>query len=250
MKTLEAFWHWVENEKPAAITTYAAREKTCTEVEMRAVDMALDAVYERTFRRWNDETWNEYAPALKALSLAFCEALERMHEQVPGPQAFTEAFLDAVYSDCPRCSTKHDTLSSMIDCEESEKAEARERGLALVRMTGVDLAEIGRWALGGYQDPPPDPCAKCGNPLHLHHPYPSEPGSCVPRIEGQSRPRHGDPRDLVPEARDTRFREEIPTESGVLVVTGCAHVPRNFNMALPAGVEYVCDLCEAAATRR
>lgn len=87
MKTLQTFWHWVENEEPPASGTANVRDKTCTEVEIEAAGMAMDAVKARAgFRGWNQETFYEYLEPVRDLSLAICAALEAMHEAVPAAE--------------------------------------------------------------------------------------------------------------------------------------------------------------------
>jgi len=92
MKSLEAFWHWVDNEKPA-VGVYA--EKAHANLSPLAIEalmaaerlVALRTGYEwrPTVGLWDDldeETVKSFWPAMRDLSLAFAAGLARMHEQV------------------------------------------------------------------------------------------------------------------------------------------------------------------------
>lgn len=287
MKTLQAFWHWVDGEKPSADTLGErfSNSDALSESARTALDLSARAIARR-LRLFDPDAMrcldviDDQRAALCDLSLAFCEALERMHEQVdtpepgafadkwleqmyPGPDRVLEAFqkaeallvpspewVEAMVDDqivpmrpetfaslrkrmaataeravddahardverlkfedmyrtmpfnetadglavvCPQCHSDHTSFESMLVCE------ARETGKAISDVVAgyakvpadLDLAALGRWVLNGYQDPQPDPCERCGNPKHLHYPYPSEVGSCVPRVPGQFEPVHG-----------------------------------------------------------
>lgn len=90
MKTLRAFWHWVDNEKPAEIMF--KHLEPLSPVADRALNVALELVDER---RWGGDadghesldTLRDQWPAIRDLSLAICQAIERMHEQVEPSEA-------------------------------------------------------------------------------------------------------------------------------------------------------------------
>lgn len=113
MKTLLAFWHWVDNEKPAEVL-----DKQCeplTDAEQRAVGLACQLVTERLELEdvWDqvDETamldvfalnaLRDHWPAVRDLSFQFCAGIEVMHEDVPEPEPFTsnmDEFLAVKYA--------------------------------------------------------------------------------------------------------------------------------------------------------
>jgi hypothetical protein len=95
MKSLRAFWHWVDNEKPSG--NLGEHIDALPHTQGRAVDLAIELVADRLGR---DETTaldelREHWPAVRDLSLSICEALERMHEAVPEDAAM--AALNELY---------------------------------------------------------------------------------------------------------------------------------------------------------
>lgn len=101
MKTLRAFWHWVDNDKPARIT-----REHLSKTAVIALCMAEAQVAARAFG--DGSTWSvmpiwdlcsssdgtdpnarpeffrpELVAAVRDLSLAICQALEAMHAAVP-----------------------------------------------------------------------------------------------------------------------------------------------------------------------
>lgn len=99
MKTLLAFWHWVDNEKPAEVADKHLDRLTYE--EQRAVGVACELVLERLdadFEDYDDcacvdwrafNALRDHWPAVRDLSLAICRGLEAMHEAVPAPEPFT-----------------------------------------------------------------------------------------------------------------------------------------------------------------
>lgn len=91
MKSLRAFWHWVDNEKPAELESEHFRH--LSDLADLALDTAGDMVGERIGQphayvgRLRDH-W----PAVRDLSFAICEALEKMHEAVPVPVPVPSAY--------------------------------------------------------------------------------------------------------------------------------------------------------------
>lgn len=82
MKTLTAFWHWVDNEKPAQLDADSFRH--LSDVADQALDIASHAVGERVGRpHATVDQLREHWPALRDLSLLICSGLEVMHEDVP-----------------------------------------------------------------------------------------------------------------------------------------------------------------------
>lgn len=90
MKTLKAFWHWVDNEGHADWAL--ALEKMLQNLSwdaQEALELAAKSVARR-LRVSDDEPLAcldvvDHRGALRELSLAFCAALEAMHEQVAAP---------------------------------------------------------------------------------------------------------------------------------------------------------------------
>jgi hypothetical protein len=82
MKTLQAFWHWVDNERPEKL------EFGCCRHLSLAADHALDAACGIVGRRVGSPYRSvgflrEHWPAIRDLSLAICPALERAYEALP-----------------------------------------------------------------------------------------------------------------------------------------------------------------------
>jgi hypothetical protein len=89
MKTLKAFWHWVDNEKPAPELYAEKAGDTLSEVAHQALIEAERFVGGRAgaasvelLDRVSDEEHRFLRPAFRDLSLALCAALEHMHGQV------------------------------------------------------------------------------------------------------------------------------------------------------------------------
>lgn len=100
MKTLEAFWHWVDNEKPEHVLD--KQLDTLTTPEQRALGLACVLVGERVGVAEPEDgcylvscgdldSVRDHWPAVRDLSLAICRGLEAMHEAVPEPEALTVA---------------------------------------------------------------------------------------------------------------------------------------------------------------
>lgn len=145
MKTLTAFWHWVDNEKPAEVA-----EKHLEPVSyqgQRALGIAQELLLERldaSFDDYDDEECvdlrafnglRDHWPAIRDLSFVICRGIEAMHEAVPEPEPFTptaEAFLAERYRDevplpdvvmngskafaCPGCGLQQ-CNGSHVDCD-------------------------------------------------------------------------------------------------------------------------------------
>jgi hypothetical protein len=113
MRTLRAFWHWVDHEKPT-VQLYANKAlDTLSELGRLAITTAEKLVAARTGHEpfeaaeVTDEQLVALRPATRDLSLAIGAALEHMHEQVE--------------KDClapPRCPACHHTpcLGSHLKC--------------------------------------------------------------------------------------------------------------------------------------
>jgi hypothetical protein len=89
MKTLRAFWHWVDNEKPAAELYAEKASDTLSELAYDAILEAERLVCVRAgagsvqvFDHATEDEHRHLRPALRDLSLALCAALEHMHGQV------------------------------------------------------------------------------------------------------------------------------------------------------------------------
>lgn len=101
MKTLTAFWHWVDNERPEAVTEKHLDRLTYE--EQRAIGVACELVLERLDSSFDDyddcacADWRafnalrDHWPAVRDLSLSICRGLEAMHEAVPEPEALAVA---------------------------------------------------------------------------------------------------------------------------------------------------------------
>jgi hypothetical protein len=87
MKTLQAFWHWFDNESPVTLEAYKKAAKVLSVDEHAALSEAATAIRMRGCSAGSvvPLTWclDTHPEALRDLSLALCAALERMHEQVP-----------------------------------------------------------------------------------------------------------------------------------------------------------------------
>jgi hypothetical protein len=97
MKSLRAFWHWVDNEKPAPDLYGKKALDTLSPLAIEALMAAERLVSVRTGYCWrpslnlvdpldmgglSDEQVASFRPATRDLSLAIAAGLERMHEQV------------------------------------------------------------------------------------------------------------------------------------------------------------------------
>lgn len=124
MKTLKAFWHWVDNEKPSEITW--KHLEPLSVVADRALHMALELVDER---RWGGDadghesldTLRDQWPAIRDLSLAICQAIERMHEQVEPSETMNvlrEMYPEpkATLPPCPACN-RSPCEGSHVSCD-------------------------------------------------------------------------------------------------------------------------------------
>lgn len=111
MKSLRAFWHWVDNEKPAEVGENQFDRLTYE--EQRAVGVACELVLERLDSDFDDYDdcacvdWRAFNgllvhwPAIRDLSFVLCSGIEAMHEAVREPEPpFTstaQAFLAERY---------------------------------------------------------------------------------------------------------------------------------------------------------
>lgn len=95
MKSLRAFWHWVDNERPESITLDHASKLSAT--ARLALDTAKDWVSERAYGHARAPLTGmpEHWPAVRDLSILLCTALEVMHEDVP--EAAADAWLASQY---------------------------------------------------------------------------------------------------------------------------------------------------------
>lgn len=91
MKSLQAFWRWFDNEKPAPRAALGMR-KNLSALGEEALRRASGLIHERVRRHISSGPdpmlMNGLAfhpDALRELSLSLCAALEKMHEQVPAP---------------------------------------------------------------------------------------------------------------------------------------------------------------------
>lgn len=106
MKTLRAFWHWVDNEKPS-LTDYAERGlKNTSPLAREALMLAERLVSIHTGhagQTLSDDQVIGFRPAVRDLSFSLCNALGLMHEQVekdclkPAPRTWTEALFKREY---------------------------------------------------------------------------------------------------------------------------------------------------------
>ena len=90
MKTLRRFWEWVDGEQPNMDAIGEMAPKNLSGVATRALFLATREIAGRRAHGQHPLEWSKTAfadrEALRDLSLALCEALARMHEQVPeGP---------------------------------------------------------------------------------------------------------------------------------------------------------------------
>lgn len=128
MKTLEAFWHWFENEKPTARDADEKAETNLSPVAFEAFTHACEHVcirahYDHSTLAENREWALLYEPvAARTLSLSICPALEAMHGEVAEPAAVPS---NPVYAT--------DELGNWA--ERAHVARAR-HGLAQARRTG------------------------------------------------------------------------------------------------------------------
>lgn len=82
MKSLQAFWHWVDNERPRELTADSFRH--LSDVADQALDDASSTVAERIGSPYRGvAALRDYWPAIRDLSLSICQAIERMHAVVP-----------------------------------------------------------------------------------------------------------------------------------------------------------------------
>lgn len=86
MKTLRAFWHWVDNENPDAADVPARARKNLSKVALEALVSAASLVTARALPMcdWDADGPLRYAlerhrPILRDVSLKLCEALELLH---------------------------------------------------------------------------------------------------------------------------------------------------------------------------
>ena len=90
MKTLRRFWEWHDAEKPDKAKRLDAEWRNVSALGRDSLRMAETHILERMdafpLAPSSNEPWDSHPEALRDLSLALCEALARMHEQVPeGP---------------------------------------------------------------------------------------------------------------------------------------------------------------------
>lgn len=86
MKTLERFWHWVDNENPGAAEVPARARKNLSKVALEALVSAASLVTARALPMcdWDADGPLRYAldrhrGLLRDVSLKLCEALELLH---------------------------------------------------------------------------------------------------------------------------------------------------------------------------
>jgi hypothetical protein len=141
MKSLRAFWHWVDNEKPAELESEHFRH--LSDLADLALDTAGGMVGERIGQphayvgRLRDH-W----PAVRDLSLAICEALEKMHEAVPKAEPSAYRFEGPVVFD--EMATFRDVDSGRY---EGTLADAKPRSLlgGTYAGTAEDIAALEAW---------------------------------------------------------------------------------------------------------
>jgi hypothetical protein len=108
MKSLRAFWHWVDNEKPAEVGENQFDRLTYE--EQRSVGVACELVLERIDSDFDDyddcacvdwrafNALRDHWPAVRDLSFVICSGIEAMHEAVPEPEpSAADAFLAERY---------------------------------------------------------------------------------------------------------------------------------------------------------
>jgi len=163
MKTLHAFWHWFENEKPTAEQAREKAEANLSELGMLALEDGCDYVCVRAGEdhetaRENVEWALEHQPvATRKLSLSICQALEAMHAEVaePAPKPFTEAF-GLVFDHGPVFELTHKMPGATRGLLTDEARAALMAQQPTFRreylgewVVGVDLgkdADLGKWA--------------------------------------------------------------------------------------------------------
>lgn len=101
MKTLLAFWHWYETERPAQPINLEFFYARLRHHESASIEWALDAVNKRRgYRLGITEMLAKYGPVIKDMSIAACAAYERMREAVPNSGTVT--VLDCECNECVR----------------------------------------------------------------------------------------------------------------------------------------------------
>lgn len=119
MKTLQAFWHWVDNEKPKEVSW--KHLVPLTVVADRALHMALELVDERRWAKDADgykleDVLGEQSAAIRDLSIEFCRAIEKMHDLVQPSEAMdvlremypepAPPAIAPIVPQCPACCSK------------------------------------------------------------------------------------------------------------------------------------------------
>ncbi len=205
MRTLQAFWAWVDNE--AHVDWAQALDKMrgpLSWTAQEALELAAKSIARRIVCTDEEPLANldvvDHREALRDLSLAFCEALEKMHERVakPEPGITREYERGATERLMHRALRRRDDLADgqpqlIADAVYIPTQERFDRANDLLAKGAITAAEWETVMTGEFSPdlPEAEGCERCGNPKRLHYPYPSEVGSCVPRVPGQFEPVHG-----------------------------------------------------------
>jgi hypothetical protein len=192
VKTLRAFWHWVDNDRPTEIK----RDKL-SKVALCALLHAESEVAARAFGPRQGIVWSwmdiwllcsssdgtapssrpeffrpELVRAVRDLSLAICPALEAMHAAVPAapppPPPKSEAFVREYLADwLPAGCVPTDTFMGVnrqrdqgdhrLICPCRACADAREEAQLQAKALGVDVASVKVATHDGLVSLRPDP---------------------------------------------------------------------------------------------
>lgn len=117
MKTLKAFWHWVDNEGPEWEVALEKSEHL-SDAARFALRLAAQGIGYRRLVVDPEPLHNldivQHREALRDLSLSFCEALERMHEQVAKPSLFMDEWLEQMYPGRDRVLEKFQKAEALL----------------------------------------------------------------------------------------------------------------------------------------
>lgn len=125
MKTLQAFWRWVDNEKPdtATVIRKACGNKALTPLARTAIDQAADVVWAmhkdspHGFSLW--PALDKHRDDLRDLSFALLPALEKVAERrtAAEPPKLTATVVITKHKRCPRCQyVQKKTRETCVNC--------------------------------------------------------------------------------------------------------------------------------------
>lgn len=187
MKTLQAFWRWVDNEKPGTLTVIqkACGEKALTVLARTAIDQAADVVW--AMHRGTPVgfslrfAFDQHRDDLRDISLALLPALEKVVERrniTDRLQAIAEraspvlarvpAKLASPVRTCVGCGLTSEQEQTVLHPRVDGKARcndcarhAPQKGIILTAHTTTFYTTCGR-CNGSGTSPDPVHCGRCG----------------------------------------------------------------------------------------